>query len=40
MGHALPDRMFWAEMDDDATETDERLPTAEDFSLPRHETKH
>ena len=40
MGHALPDRMFWAEVDDNATESDERLPTAEDFSLPRHETKH
>jgi hydroxymethylpyrimidine/phosphomethylpyrimidine kinase len=40
MGHTLPDRLFWAEMDDDATETDERLPTAEDFSLHRHETKH
>ena len=40
MGHALPDRLFWAEMDDDATDSDERPPTAEDFSLPRHETKH
>jgi hydroxymethylpyrimidine/phosphomethylpyrimidine kinase len=40
MGHALPDRLFWAEMDDDASDSDERPPTAEDFSLPRHETKH
>ena len=43
MGHILPDRLFWAELED-GTETpadgDDRLATAEDFSLPRHETKH
>jgi hydroxymethylpyrimidine/phosphomethylpyrimidine kinase len=43
MGHILPDRLFWAELED-GTETpadaDERMATAEDFSLPRHETKH
>ena len=43
MGHILPDRLFWAELED-GTESpadgDDRLATAEDFSLPRHETKH
>ena len=43
MGHILPDRLFWAELED-GTETtadgDDRMATAEDFSLPRHETKH
>jgi hydroxymethylpyrimidine/phosphomethylpyrimidine kinase len=43
MGHIVPDRMFWAEEDTEGEEGDEAdgLPaTAEDFSLPRHETKH
>jgi hydroxymethylpyrimidine/phosphomethylpyrimidine kinase len=40
MGHVLPDRLFWAEMEGNANDSDERPPTAEDFSLPRHETKH
>jgi len=41
MGHLLPDRLFWAETDDDATSNESDEPaTAEDFSLPRHETKH
>jgi len=43
MGHVLPDRMFWAEEDAEGEEGDvtDGLPaTAEDFSLPRHETKH
>jgi hydroxymethylpyrimidine/phosphomethylpyrimidine kinase len=41
MGNVLPDRLFWAELDDEAIEDDDGRPaTAEDFSLPRHETKH
>ena len=43
MGHIVPDRLFWAEDDDDGKEgedTDGLPATAEDFSLPRHETKH
>jgi len=43
MGHILPDRLFWAELDelpDSSAESDDRIATAEDFSLPRHETKH
>ncbi len=43
MGHVLPDRLFWAEVDDeeDTNDIDNEGPaTAEDFSLPRFETKH
>jgi hydroxymethylpyrimidine/phosphomethylpyrimidine kinase len=44
MGHVLPDRLFWAEEEDEESEegdgTDGLPATAEDFSLPRHETKH
>ncbi len=41
MGNILPDRLFWAELDEEAIEDDDGRPaTAEDFSLPRHETKH
>ncbi|MEY2678218.1 MAG: hypothetical protein RLZ00_910 [Pseudomonadota bacterium] len=43
MGHIVPDRMFWAEVDEDDAEGEDAdgLPaTADDFSLPRHETKH
>jgi hydroxymethylpyrimidine/phosphomethylpyrimidine kinase len=42
MGHILPDRLFWAETDEEEGEEDsDGLPaTADDFSLPRHETKH
>jgi hydroxymethylpyrimidine/phosphomethylpyrimidine kinase len=42
MGHVIADRLFWAPQDD-ATEPpddDNAAATAEDFSLPRHETKH
>jgi hydroxymethylpyrimidine/phosphomethylpyrimidine kinase len=42
MGHIVPDRLFWAEADEAEGEEDgDGLPaTADDFSLPRHETKH
>ena len=42
MGRLLPDRLFWAEVDEEEGGEDaDGLPaTAEDFSLPRHETKH
>jgi hydroxymethylpyrimidine/phosphomethylpyrimidine kinase len=42
MGQILPDRLFWAEADEEeGSEDNDGLPaTAEDFSLPRHETKH
>ncbi len=43
MGNILPDRLFWAELDEENLENEDddgRPATAEDFSLPRHETKH
>ncbi len=42
MGHIVPDRLFWAEADEaEGEEESDGLPaTADDFSLPRHETKH
>ncbi|NBU43184.1 MAG: hydroxymethylpyrimidine/phosphomethylpyrimidine kinase [Betaproteobacteria bacterium] len=42
MGHVIADRLFWAPQDDNADPQDEdnTAATAEDFSLPRHETKH
>ena len=46
MGHVLPDRMFWAEPeDDDATDdtspdTDLDLPSIDGFAFPPHDTKH
>ena len=43
MGHVIADRLFWAPQDDDHADAhaeDTATATAEDFSLPRHETKH
>ncbi len=42
MGHVIADRLFWAPQDDSTEPPDEdtATATAEDFSLPRHETKH
>ena len=42
MGHVLPDRLFWAEPEDDEADDDEdhSPATAEDFSLPEHKTRH
>jgi hydroxymethylpyrimidine/phosphomethylpyrimidine kinase len=43
MGHVIPDRLFWAPQDEatgEDAEEDNTTATAEDFSLPRHETKH
>lgn len=42
MGHVLPDRLFWAQPDDDEGDDDEsnELPSPEDFGLPPHETRH
>jgi hydroxymethylpyrimidine/phosphomethylpyrimidine kinase len=38
MGHALADRLFWAQAPDDADDADERTSN-EDF-LPGHDTRH
>lgn len=43
MGHVLPDRMFWAQPDDEDAEDDETLPdptAVEGFVMPPHDTKH
>ena len=41
MGHVLPDRMFWAEPDDENTAPDtEDTPIAQKFGLPPHDTNH
>lgn len=39
MGHVLPDRMFWAEPDEDDN-SDESAPSTPDFDLPSHDTQH
>ena len=41
MGHVLPDRMFWAQPDDEDTD-DDVSPSAvvEGFDLPPHDTQH
>mgnify|MGYP000343629242 CR=1 FL=1 len=41
MGHVVPDRLFWAQMDadDDATDEDASNPVS-GFDLPSHDTKH
>ena len=43
MGHVLPDRMFWAQLDsDDADDQAEtaQAATAESFGMPPSDTKH
>ncbi len=39
MGHVIPDRMFWAEPDEE--DNDDTLPTpTEGFDMPPHDTQH
>ena len=42
MGHVLPDRLFWAQPEDDEEpdDADGGPPEAGDFALPPHDTKH
>lgn len=46
MGHIVPDRMFWAQPDDDEADGDEEEPpideaqALEGFVMPPHDTKH
>lgn len=40
MGHVLPDRMFWAEPDDDDDNDDAPSPGTEGFDIPPHDTQH
>ncbi len=38
MGHVVPDRLFWAQPEDEDSEPD--AEEASDFALPPHETRH
>ncbi|HVL46108.1 MAG TPA: bifunctional hydroxymethylpyrimidine kinase/phosphomethylpyrimidine kinase, partial [Acidovorax sp.] len=46
MGHIVPDRMFWAQPEDDEADGDEEEPTIDEtqalegFVMPPHDTKH
>ena len=40
MGHVLPDRLFWAQPDDDDDDEPAEPASPEDFGLPPHETRH
>lgn len=40
MGHVLPDRLFWAQADEDDDDGPDEPPSPEDFALPPHETRH
>jgi hypothetical protein len=41
MGHAVADRLFWAQSVEDAADDEaDGAATAEDFSLPGHQTRH
>ena len=46
MGHIVPDRMFWAQPEDDETDGDEEETTIDEtqalegFVMPPHDTKH
>lgn len=41
MGHVVPDRLFWAQGDDDETSSGEENPNpTSGFDLPPHDTKH
>jgi len=40
MGHVLPDRLFWAQPDDDEEDAEPTDIGAQDFALPPHDTRH
>jgi hydroxymethylpyrimidine/phosphomethylpyrimidine kinase len=40
MGHVLPDRLFWAQPEDDEDEDNDELASPTDFALPPHDTRH
>jgi hydroxymethylpyrimidine/phosphomethylpyrimidine kinase len=43
MGHAVADRLFWAHSVDESSDfedDDDAAATADDFSLPAHQTRH
>lgn len=40
MGHVLPDRLFWAQPEEDEGEDNDDLASPTDFALPPHDTRH
>lgn len=40
MGHVLPDRLFWAQPEDDDEEDPDETPDPAGFALPPHDTRH
>jgi hydroxymethylpyrimidine/phosphomethylpyrimidine kinase len=36
----LPDRLFWAQAEEDDTEEDDGPADPSDFALPPHDTRH
>ena len=40
MGHVIPDRLFWAQGDDDDDDADNHDPADLLFEMPAHDTKH
>ncbi|WP_219213741.1 bifunctional hydroxymethylpyrimidine kinase/phosphomethylpyrimidine kinase [Variovorax boronicumulans] len=40
MGHVLPDRLFWAQPEDDDDDEDDGPADPADFALPPHDTRH
>src|SRR6478609_1740396 len=40
MGHVLPDRLFWAQAEDDEDEDNDEPASPTDFALPPHDTRH
>jgi hydroxymethylpyrimidine/phosphomethylpyrimidine kinase len=41
MGHVLPDRLFWAQPEDDDEDDEPETPAdPDDFALPPHDTRH
>jgi hydroxymethylpyrimidine/phosphomethylpyrimidine kinase len=40
MGHVLPDRLFWAQPEEEEDADNEEAASPVDFALPPHDTRH
>jgi hypothetical protein len=40
MGHVLPDRLFWAQPEEEEDADNEEADSPVDFALPPHDTRH
>ena len=40
MGHVLPDRLFWAQSEDEEDDDNGDPASPTDFALPPHDTRH